>query len=79
MKTCSLGALLLVQETQEIGSFPMNGKMKSRKKRSDLDSHLEYVSTALIIHAPDAASNMHNSYPKKLMKNDHMNLNIHGV
>ena len=77
MKTCSLGALLLVQETQEIGSFPMNGKMKSRrKKRSDLDSHLEYISTALIIHAQDAASNMHNSYQKKkVMKNDHMNLN----
>ena len=37
----------------------MNGKMKSRKKRSDLDSHLEYISTALIIHAQDAASNMH--------------------
>ena len=71
------GALL--EETQEIGSFPMNGKMKSRrKKRSDLDSHLEYfkwAAAALIIHAQDAASNMHNSYQKKVMKNDHMNLN----
>ena len=78
MKTCSLGALLLVQETQEIGSFPMNGKMKSRKKK-EWPGFTPRIYLNCTYYSCTRCRFKYAQKPKKLIQNDHMNLNIHGV